>query len=198
MYYDGAQAELAKRTLTRLADKEKPFFLALGFFRPHLPFAVPKKYWDMYNRDSIPLASNPFLPAQSPVMSMNSMYELRGYDGFKKLKHPSINVMNEDTARILKHGYYASVSYVDAQMGKVIQHLKDLDIYKNTIIIVWGDHGWKLGEHNGWCKQTNYNVDIHVPLLICSPNQQNQGQQTFELTERNDRLYKHCFDRLSK
>jgi len=192
MYYDGAQAELAKRTLTRLADKENPFFLALGFFRPHLPFAVPKKYWDLYNRDSLPLASNPFLPAQSPVMSMNSMYELRGYDGFKKLKHPSINVMNEDTARILKHGYYASVSYVDAQMGKVIQHLKDLDIYKNTIIIVWGDHGWKLGEHNGWCKQTNYNVDIHVPMLICSPNQQNQGQKTFELTELIDMYPSLC------
>lgn len=192
MYFDGAQTELAKRTLTRLSKQKQPFFLALGYFRPHLPFAVPKKYWDLYNRDSLPLASNPFLPEQSPVMSMNSMYELRGYDGFKKLKHPSVNVMDEDTARILKHGYYASVSYVDAQMGKVIQHLKDLGIYDNTIIIVWGDHGWKLGEHNGWCKQTNYNIDIHVPMMVYAPNQPNKGGQTFEITELIDMFPSLC------
>jgi len=185
-YFDGAQTELAKRTLTRLSKNEKPFFMALGYFRPHLPFAVPKKYWDLYDRDSLPLASNPYLPKQSPIMSMNSMYELRGYDGFSKIKHPSENVMAEDTARILKQGYYASVSYVDTQFGKIIQHLKELDIYDNTIIIIWGDHGWKLGEHNGWCKQTNYNIDIHVPMIICSPNQPNKGKQTFELTELVD------------
>lgn len=192
MYFDGAQTELAKKTLTRLSQKEQPFFLALGYFRPHLPFAVPKKYWDFYHRDSIPLAANPFVPDLSPVMTMNSMYELRGYDGFKNLKHPTENIMSEDTARILKHGYYASVSYVDALFGQVIQHLKDLGIYENTIIVVWGDHGWKLGEHNGWCKQTNYNIDIHVPMLICSPNQPNAGQQTFGITELIDMYPSLC------
>ena len=192
LYYDGAQTELAKRTLTRLAEKEEPFYLALGYFRPHLPFAVPKKYWDMYDRDSLPLARNPFVPEHSPIMSMNSMYELRGYDGFSKLKHPTENVMAEDTARILKHGYYASVSYVDAQFGRIIQHLKDLDIYDNTIIIVWGDHGWKLGEHNGWCKQTNFNIDVHVPMMICSPNQPNEGKQTFGITELIDMFPSLC------
>jgi len=153
---------------------------------------VPKKYWDLYHKDSLPLASNPFIPEQSPVMTMNSMYELRGYDGFANLKHPLINVMNEDTARILKQGYYASVSYVDALFGQVIQHLKELNIYDNTIIILWGDHGWKLGEHNGWCKQSNYNIDIHVPMIICSPNQLNQGKQTFELTELIDMYPSLC------
>jgi iduronate 2-sulfatase len=192
LYFDGAQTELAKRTLTRLSGDEEPFFLALGYFRPHLPFAVPKKYWDFYHKDSLPLASNPYLPKQSPIMSMNSMYELRGYDGFKNLKHPSENVMSEDTARMLKQGYYASVSYVDAQFGKIIQHLKDLGVYENTIIIVWGDHGWKLGEHNGWCKQTNYNIDIHVPMMICSPNQPNKGSQTFEITELIDMFPSLC------
>lgn len=193
LYYDGAQTELAKRTLTRLSTKEEPFFMALGYFRPHLPFAVPKKYWDMYDKDSIPLASNPYIPKQSPVMSMNSMYELRGYDGFSKLKHPSENqVMNEDTAQMLKQGYYASVSYVDEQFGKIIQHLKDLKIYDRTIIIVWGDHGWKLGEHNGWCKQTNYNIDIHVPMIVYSPNQENKGRQTFEITELIDMFPSLC------
>lgn len=191
-YFDGAQTELAKRTLTRLSKNEQPFYLALGYFRPHLPFAVPKKYWDLYHKDSLPLASNPFVPERSPIMSMNSMYELRGYDGFKNLKHPTENVMNEDTARLLKQGYYASVSYVDALFGQVVQHLKDLDIYDNTVIIVWGDHGWKLGEHNGWCKQTNYNIDIHVPMIARSPNQTNVGQQTFELTELIDMFPSLC------
>jgi iduronate 2-sulfatase len=192
LYFDGAQTELAKRTLTRLSKKDQPFYLALGYFRPHLPFAVPKKYWDYYDRDSIPLASNPFVPKQSPVMSMNSMYELRGYNGFSKIKHPTENVMHEDTARILKHGYYASVSYVDELFGQVIQHLKDLDLYDNTIVVLWGDHGWKLGEHNGWCKQSNYNIDIQVPMIIHYPNQPNAGQQTFEITELIDMFPSLC------
>jgi len=191
-YFDGAQTELAKRTLTRLAKREEPFYLALGYFRPHLPFAVPKKYWDLYDRDSLPLASNPFVPEQSPVMTMNSMYELRGYDGFHHIKHPTEYTMNEDTARTLKHGYYASVSYVDAQFGKIIQHLKDLDLYDNTIVVLWGDHGWKLGEHNGWCKQTNYNIDIHVPMILHYPNQPNPGKQTFEITELIDMYPSLC------
>ncbi len=186
LYYDGAQTELAKRTLARLASTDQPFYLALGYFRPHLPFAAPKKYWDLYDRDSIPMASNPFVPVGSPIMSMNSMYELRGYDGFANLKQPTENAMAEDTARILKHGYYASVSYVDALFGSVIQQLKDLNIYDNTIIVVWGDHGWKLGEHNSWCKQTNYDVDIHVPMMITGPGQLNVGRQTTGITELID------------
>jgi len=120
------------------------------------------------------------------------MYELRGYNGFSKLQHPSKNTMSEDTARILKQGYYASVSYVDELFGKVIQHLKDLKIYDNTIIIVWGDHGWKLGEHNGWCKQTNYNIDIHVPMIIYTPDNLNKGKQTFEITELIDMFPSLC------
>ncbi|MCB0656012.1 MAG: sulfatase [Saprospiraceae bacterium] len=186
LYYDGAQAALAMRTLDRLAQQDQPFFLGMGFFRPHLPFAAPKKYWDLYDRDSIPLATNPFVPKGSPVMSMNSMYELRGYDGFAYLKHPTVSNISEDTVRILKHGYYASVSYVDTQVGKLVQKLKDLGIYENTIIIVWGDHGWKLGEHHSWCKQTNYAVDLQVPLILTSPNQPNRGKQTQALTELVD------------
>ncbi len=186
IYYDGAQTELAKRTIARLSKNEQPFFLALGYFRPHLPFAVPKKYWNLYDRDSLPLAPNSFIPKNSPIMALNSMYELKGYDGFENLKHPTKNVMAVDTARVLKHGYYASVSYVDELFGQLIQHLKDLDIYENTIIIVWGDHGYKLGEHNSWSKMTNYNVDIQVPMMVYSPDQLNKGKQTFEITELVD------------
>ena len=119
-------------------------------------------------------------------MAMNSMYELRGYDGFRNMRTPHHHQMDPEVAHKLKHGYYASVSYVDALFGRMVQHLKDLDIYDNTIIIVWGDHGWKLGEHNSWCKQTNYDIDIHVPLLVYDPRQDNQGQHTFALTELVD------------
>ena len=193
LYYDGAQNELTKKTLSRLATMDQPFYMGLGFFRPHLPFVAPKKYWDMYQREQIPLANNPELSADAPLFSMNSMYELRHYDGFGHIGHPTSSFrMNEDTARILKHGYYASVSYVDALLGDLISHMKELGIYENTIIIVWGDHGWKLGEHNSWGKMTNYNIDLQVPMIIRYPNQENRGVQTFSITELVDMFPTLC------
>ena len=187
MYYDGAQTELAKKTLTRLAKTDKPFYMGLGYFRPHLPFAVPKKYWDLYDPEEIPLASNPNIPKNAPGHTMNSMYELRHYEGFNTIGHPQSSYqMNEDTARILKQGYYASVSYVDALLGNLMAHMKRIGIYENTIIIIWGDHGWKLGDHNSWGKMTNYNMDLKVPMIIRYPNQENRGAQTFEITELVD------------
>jgi iduronate 2-sulfatase len=193
MYYDGAQTELAKKTLSRLAEMNQPFYMGLGYFRPHLPFTAPKKYWDLYDPDEIPLASNSFVPKNAPDHTMNSMYELRHYDGFNHIGHPQSSFrMSEDTSRILKHGYYASVSYIDALMGDLIAHMKELEIYENTIIIVWGDHGWKLGEHNSWGKMTNYNIDLKVPMIIRYPNQENRGAQTFEITELVDMFPSLC------
>ncbi len=187
LYYDGAQTELAKQTLTRLAEMNKPFYLGLGYFRPHLPFAAPKKYWDMYDPEEIPLAPNPDVPEGAPLFSMNSMYELRNYDGFGHIGHPGSSYrMNEDTIRILKHGYYASVSYIDALLGDLVKHLKALGIYENTIIIVWGDHGWKLGDHNSWGKMTNYNIDLQVPMIIRYPDQDKRGVETYAITELVD------------
>ena len=193
MYYDGAQNELTKKTLTRLASMDKPFYMGLGYFRPHLPFTAPKKYWDLYDRDKIPVANNPSVPTKAPNHTMNSMYELRHYDGFGHIGHPqSAYRMNADTAKILKHGYYASVSYVDQLLGDVVAHLKELDIYENTIIILWGDHGWKLGEHNSFGKMTNYNIDLEVPMIIRYPGQKNPGAQTFALTELIDMFPSLC------
>lgn len=187
MYFDGAQTKLAKHTLTRLAKMDEPFYMGFGFFRPHLPFTAPKKYWDMYDRNNIPLATNPERPSNSPDYTMNSMYELRHYDGFRHIGHPTSEYrMNEDTVRTLRHGYYASVTYVDALLGELVAHLKELDIYDNTIIVVWGDHGWKLGDHNSWGKMTNYNIDLQVPLIIRHPNQEKRGVQTQALTELVD------------
>ncbi|MBX2816357.1 MAG: sulfatase [Saprospiraceae bacterium] len=187
MYYDGALNELAKKTLTRIAKEPKPFFMGLGYFRPHLPFTAPKRYWDLYGRDKIPPPANPKMPSDAPIYSMNSMYELRHYDGFGHIGHPTSSWrMGADTARILRQGYYASVSYVDALLGDLLSHLKALGIYEETIIIVWGDHGWKLGDHNSWGKMTNYNIDLRVPMIIRYPEQPNRGQQTEALTELVD------------
>ncbi len=187
LYYDGAQTELAKRTLTRLARSSNPFFMGLGFFRPHLPFAVPKKYWDLYDHANMPLCSNPDLPEGAPIHAMNSMYELRHYDGFSHIGHPTSSYrMSEDTVRTLRQGYYASVSYVDALIGDLVSHLKQIGIYENTIIVIWGDHGWKLGDHNSWGKMTNYNIDLKVPMIIRSPHQKYRGAQTHAITELVD------------
>lgn len=193
MYYDGAQTELAKKTLTRIAKHDTPFFMGLGYFRPHLPFAVPKKYWDFYDPKKIPLASNPNVPKNAPGYTMNSMYELRHYDGFNNIGHPeSTYRMSTDTLRVLKQGYYASVSYVDALLGQLISHMKEIGVYENTIIILWGDHGWKLGDHNSWGKMTNYNIDLKVPMIIRYPNQENRGAETFEITELIDMFPSLC------
>jgi len=187
MYYDGAQIKLAKSTLSRLSNSDQPFYMGLGFFRPHLPFAVPKKYWDLYDPKEMPLASNSKIPNGAPIHSMNSMYELRHYDGFNHIGHPTSKyIMNEDTVRILRQGYYASVSYVDALLGNLFQHMKDIGIYDNTIIVIWGDHGWKLGDHNSWGKMTNYNIDLKVPVIIRDPDQTNKGVQSFSIAELVD------------
>ncbi len=185
-FYDGAQTDLAIRTLQRLKAQGQPFFLAMGYYRPHLPFVAPKKYWDLYDRDSIPLAGNPFLPVNSPVMAMNSAYELTGCYDLEYVRHPSIFQLSEDTARLLKHGYYASVSYVDACVGKLLASLDELGLAENTIVVLWGDHGWKLGDHGSWCKQTNYLTDTHVPLIVRAPAENNKGQVCNLITETID------------
>ena len=193
LYYDGAQTELAKKTLSRLATMDQPFYMGLGYFRPHLPFAVPKKYWDLYDREQMPLPTNPNIPQGSPLHTMNSMYELRHYDGFHHIGHPTSDYrMSEDTIRILRHGYYASVSYVDALLGDLLEHMKKIGLYENTIIVVWGDHGWKLGDHNSWGKMTNYNIDLKVPVIVRYPNQPNRGGETYQFTELVDLFPSIC------
>ena len=185
-FYDGAQTDMAIEKLKRLKDKNQPFFLAVGYYRPHLPFVAPKKYWDLYDRNRLSLASNPYLPKNSPPMAINSCYELNACYDLEYVKHPAIFEMPEETARLLKHGYYASVSFVDACLGRLMEGLRESGLDKNTIVVVWGDHGWKLGEHGSWCKQTNYNIDTRVPLLIRSPEGYQNGQSCDQLAELVD------------
>jgi len=182
-YYDGAQTDMALEKLDGLAKMNKPFFFAIGYYRPHLPFNAPKKYWDMYDPDKLPMAENDFIPEGSPHMAINNLRELRGYQDFKDQLHPLEAKLMEEEAKHLKHGYMASVSYVDAQIGRLMNKLEELDILDNTIVILWGDHGWKLGEHGSWCKQTNYSIDTRVPLILSTPELRNNPEKSAQLVE---------------
>ncbi|CAZ97664.1 sulfatase [Zobellia galactanivorans] len=185
-YYDGAQTTYAVDKLEVLAAQEKPFFLSVGYYKPHLPFNAPKKYWDMYHRDSIPLAENQSLPKGSPDFAVHGDQELRYYDDNHDLPRPNEAPWNEDRQREVKHGYYASVSYIDAQIGRLYDKLEKLNLLDNTIIVLWGDHGWKLGEHNGWGKMSNYEIDAHVPMIISGAKVKAKGSKTNALTELVD------------
>jgi len=182
-YYDGAQTTRAIELLQELKSEDKPFFLAVGYYRPHLPFNAPEKYWDMYDRSKIPLAENQFIPEGSPAYLVHGEAELRGYSDSHDLPLPNEEPWDEDRQREIKHGYYASVSYTDAQIGRLIAELDRLGLAENTIVVLWGDHGWKLGEHNGWCKQTNYEIDTRVPLIISGSGVKAKGEQSNALTE---------------
>ena len=165
-YYDGAQTDAAVKKLGELTKQDKPFFFGLGYYRPHLPFNVPKKYWDLYSREAIELAEYDMPPLGAPPVALNSMKELRGYTDFKAYPPPLEGQLHPDHAKLLRHGYFASVSYIDAQIGKVLDQLENLNILDNTIIVLWGDNGWKLGDYGSWGKMTNYEMDTRVPLIV--------------------------------
>ncbi len=185
-YYDGAQTTWAVRKLAELKEAGRPFFLGVGYYRPHLPFNAPEPYWDLYDRAALPLAENDFVPRDAPGMAINNMRELRGYTDFRQRTHPAQGSLSEAEARRLKHGYLASVSYVDAQVGRLLDALDELGLAENTIVILWGDHGWKLGEHNSWGKMTNYEIDTRVPLLVKAPGHGTAGRSTDRLVELVD------------
>jgi iduronate 2-sulfatase len=176
-FQDGKVAELAVSMLRELSKKPEPFFLAVGFIKPHLPFVSPKKYWDLYDPTKIQLAPNKFRPKDAPDYAILPGGELRSYHGIPEGSIP------DDLARQLKHGYYAAVSYMDAQVGKVLDELDRLGLRKNTIVILWGDHGWKLGEHDAWCKHSNCENDTNAPLIISVPGMKNAGRRTDALVE---------------
>jgi arylsulfatase A-like enzyme len=173
---DGMIAENAIRLLREF--KDKPFFLAVGFLNPHLPFVAPKKYWDLYERDAIVLADNPFAPRGAPEFAMTSWGELRKYYDI-----PRSGPLTRDQSISMIHGYYAAISYVDAQIGRLLDELDRLALTENTIVVFWGDHGWKLGEHGGWCKHTNFELDARAPWILRAPGQESPGARTRGLVE---------------
>ncbi len=164
-YIDGYNTEMAIRKLKSLKNEKNPFFMAIGFHKPHLPFIAPKKYWDLYPIETVSLPEIKDKPENATPYTLRSWGELRNYYGMPKHNEP----VGEDTTRILRQGYFACVSYVDAQIGKIIETLKELDLDKNTIIVLWGDHGYKLGDYGYWAKWSNMNIDTHIPLIFNVP-----------------------------
>jgi iduronate 2-sulfatase len=165
-YSDGKLADLAVQKLAELKNKSNPFFLAVGFFKPHLPFNAPRKYWDLYDGQNFLTQTNRERTAGAPDFAYPDHLELAGYLGI-----PSDERTSPEQTRDLRHGYYACISYVDAQIGKVLHALEQQGLEKNTIVILLGDHGYSLGEAQHWCKDTNFELDTRVPLIIRVPGE---------------------------
>lgn len=163
-YPDAITCEKTIQDLKRLAKAEEPFFLACGFYRPHLPFVAPQKYWDLYPEEEVKLPNNMHYPHDLSKAFQYKWGEMRAYRDI-----PSDGQVSVDTARNLIRGYHACVSFIDAQLGRLLDELDQLGIADNTIIVLWGDHGWQLGEHGFWCKHTNFEVATRTPLYISGP-----------------------------
>jgi iduronate 2-sulfatase len=184
-YPDGLNADEAIKQLEELKDTS--FFLAVGFYKPHLPFNAPKKYWDIYDRNKIPKAlyQQPPENIQSNIClhGENQSYEPRRYKWPKSTDKYQIT---ENRGKILKHGYAACVSYIDAQIGKVLKKVEELGLDKNTVIVLWGDHGWHLGEYGIWGKYTNFDRALNSPLIIKTPEISLPGTPSKSIVETVD------------
>ena len=180
-YPDGKIAEEAIRRLRAAPERPEPFFLAVGFLKPHLPFCAPKKYWELYRRESFQVPSLRTPPEGAPSYAPSSWGELRQYSDI-----PQTGPLSDEQARTLIHGYHAAVTYIDAQLGRVLDELDRSGLSSNTIIVLWGDHGWHLGDHGMWCKHTNYEEATHIPLLISAPGVTKPGTRARTMVETVD------------
>jgi iduronate 2-sulfatase len=174
-YIDGIVANDSIRVLGELAGNNKhPFFLAVGFRKPHLPFNAPKKYWDLYNQKKIQIPEHRSHPVNSPDWATRSWRELEGYTDI-----PGDGKITEAKVRELRHGYYACVSYIDALVGRLLAELERLKLDDNTIVILYGDHGFHLGEQGLWTKANNYELSTRVPLIVAAPGQPKGNSNAF-------------------
>lgn len=167
-YPDGLTANLAVQKLKELAGKEQPFFLGLGFFKPHLPFTAPAKYWDLYDEEKILLTPAPGLPENVNPASLHESGEFNGYEAGEEdasLEKP----LSDAYALKIRHAYFAAISYVDAQIGKVLNELEKLNLTENTIVVIWGDHGWHLGDERVWGKHTIFDWALRSTLIVKAP-----------------------------
>lgn len=180
-YPDGKLADLAIERLGRFQAEGKPFFLAVGFFKPHLPFNAPKKYWDLHDAAAFSLKDEPERVQGAPEAAYHNHRELGGYDGMPKDER-----LEAEQTRTLRHGYYACVSYVDAQVGRLLDALRRLGLDRNTVVVLWGDHGFALGDAGRWCKGTNFELDARVPFLVRVPGMPQPGRSSEALIELVD------------
>jgi len=164
-YGDGMIADEAVKRLRAAKEKPgEPWFMGVGFLKPHLPFNAPKKYWDLYKPEAFSLPALQTLPAGAPEFAGHNSGELRAYSDI-----PKVGPIDEAKGRHLIRGYHAATSFMDAQLGRVLDALDETGLAKNTIIVLWGDHGWHLGDHGLWCKHTNFEQAAHIPLIVCAP-----------------------------
>lgn len=175
---DGELATAAIGAMRQLRDR--PFFLALGFAKPHLPFVAPKKYYDLYPADTIQVAPNPLAPRDAPAIAMHGWGELRQYPDI-----PRTGPLSDEQARALRRGYFAAISYVDAQIGRVLAEVDRLGLRDRTIVVLWGDHGYHLGEHGLWNKHSNFEGATRSPLIVSAPGRK-AGVRTAALAELVD------------
>lgn len=182
-YEDGHNTELAIETMKEMAQNDKPFFLGLGFLKPHLEWIAPKKYWDMYEDVDLQLTDQHEGPVNGAAMGLHASFELRA-----RADIPNYGDIKEEQAKNLKRAYLATVSYVDAQIGKMLKALEEEGLRDNTIIMLWSDHGWHLGDMGIWGKATNYEIATRVPLIVSTPNMPDavRGSKTNALVELVD------------
>ncbi|MGB7325874.1 MAG: sulfatase [Rubripirellula sp.] len=181
-YSDGYNTQLAIETMKEMVQADgKPFFLGMGYKLPHLNWCAPSKYWDLYDAESIPMATEVDAPDNGAAMGLHASFELRTRSGI-----PKTGPIDPELSRTLKHAYLASVSYVDAQIGKLVEALEVAGVRDNTIIVLWGDHGWHLGDMGVWGKATNYEIATRVPLMIWTPKMKARGETTDALVELVD------------
>ena len=180
-YIDGIVCDTALQALKDFKQSQQPFLLAVGFRKPHLPFCAPQKYWDLYQRNKIPLPASSTHPDGAPELATRSWGELEGYTDI-----PNNGQLSTSKVRELRHGYYACVSYVDALVGRLMKSLEDLSLSENTIVLLWGDHGFHLGEQGLWTKANNYELSTRVPLILSVPGQAKRGIRTNALVELVD------------
>lgn len=180
-YPDAQTAAKAIETLQRLKAEAKPFFLGVGFVKPHLPFTCPQKYWDLYPEASIQLAANAQRPKDAPEPAFHNNYELRSYGTV-----PENGPISDAMALKLIRGYRACVSFMDEQLGRVLDELDRLGLRENTLIVLWGDHGCHLGENGLFTKMTNFEHGTRVPLLVSHPSMKTAGQRSKALVELVD------------
>lgn len=185
-YFDGRVARLAVEALEQRKAEGDPFFLAVGFWKPHSPFNAPKKYWDLYDRDAVAMPRNPEWPLDAPRLAWHDSREILG-------RGKGQRQLTEEGLREIRHGYLANISYMDAQIGKVLDALERLELADSTIVVFWSEHGYHLGEQSLLAKTSNFELDARVPLIIATPQMAAAGQPTEALAELMD-LYPTLVD----
>ncbi len=187
-YLDGRIAAAAVARLGELKAAGQPFFLGVGFWKPHLPFNAPKRYWDLYDRARLSQPEPRETPQGAPAIAGHPWNELRNYAGM-----PATGPLTSEQVAELRHGYLACISYLDAQVGRVLAELDRLDLARNTVVVFWSDHGFHLGEHALWGKTTNYELDTRTPLIVAAPGLSRTGARVTGLVELLD-LYPTLVD----